>query len=40
MEPKRTRQDASLFKVLQFKACTLTTSKLVREMLFADDSAF
>ena len=35
----RTRDNANLFKVSQFKALTLTTINLVREMLFADDSA-
>ena len=33
------RHNANLFKVSQFKALTLTTINLVREMLFADDSA-
>ena len=35
----QTRHNANLFKVSQFKALTLTTINLVREMLFADDSA-
>ena len=35
----QTRHGANLFKVSQFKAKTLTTRFLVREMLFADDSA-
>ena len=34
-----TRHDGDLFKVSQFKAKTLTSKHLVREMLFADDSA-
>jgi len=35
----QTRQNADLFNVSQFKAKSLTTKHLVREMLFADDSA-
>ncbi|XP_060794630.1 uncharacterized protein LOC132897202 isoform X2 [Neoarius graeffei] len=35
----QTRQNADLFKVSQFKAQTLSTKNLVREMFFADDSA-
>ena len=35
----QTRQNTKLFQVAQFKTRTLSTSKLVREMLFADDSA-
>ena len=35
----QTRPNADLFKVSQFRAQTLTTRTLVREMLFADDSA-
>ena len=35
----QTRANADLFKITQFKAQTLTTKMLVREMLFADDSA-
>ena len=35
----QTRQAADLFKVAHFKSRTLTTKHLVREMLFADDSA-
>jgi hypothetical protein len=35
----QTRHDADLFNVSHFKAKTRTTKHLVREMLFADDSA-
>jgi len=35
----QTRHDADLFKVSQFQAKTKTSQKIVREMLFADDSA-
>ena len=35
----QTRHDADLFNVSQLKAKTLTKKNLVREMLFADDSA-
>jgi hypothetical protein len=35
----QTRPDADLFNVAQFRAKTKTTQSLVREMLFADDSA-
>lgn len=35
----QTRHDADLFKVSQFRAPTLTSINLVREMLFADGSA-
>ena len=36
----QTRANADLFKITQFKAQTLTTKMLVREMLFADVAHF
>ena len=35
----QTRKEADLFNVAQFKAKSKTSIKLVREMLYADDSA-
>jgi len=35
----QTRQNADLFNIAHFKAKTKTSQKIVREMLFADDSA-
>ena len=35
----QSRQDANLFNVSHFRAKTKTTRVLVRELLFADDSA-